>query len=210
MNDDSGTSTSEPTIGTNEVDISSFVDLTLGDWAAVAALVVAGIALLQFWRTVRQNRAIVLLGLDQRWNEQSMLDARAKLYKLMQEVDAKASKDCPGAPPARVRERSETLFAERLEEIHNTNLLDYNELKRLCSIFEMVGFLARRRYLPERDAIDLFGGAILSVGRVFSHHIEHLQNQAGATGRVWEHTVWLIKKTRKVAAGSPRSKYRGP
>ena len=209
MNENSSASASEPTIGGSEVNVPTFFDLALGDWAAIAALVVAFVALFQFWRTVRQNRATILLSLDQRWNGAPMLDARAILYKLMQDVDAEAAKDYPGAPPARVREKSETLFAERLENIHRTKLSDYEKLKRLCGFFEMTGFLTRRRYVPKRDTIDLFGGAILSVGRVFSHHIEHLQNQAGATGKVWEHAVWLIKKTRKVAGRLPRSKYRG-
>ena len=44
------------------------------------------------------------------------------------------------------------------------------------------------------------GGAILSAGRTFSQHIESLQSRPGDTGKVWEHMIWLVGETRKVAA----------
>ncbi len=177
-----------------------FVDLTLGDWAAVAALVVAAVAVAQFWRTVRQNRAGILLSMDARWNDKPMLEARAALYELMREVDQAAKENSLGGPPSRIKEKSEELFAERLEIIHNTELERYNKLKRICGFFEMAGYLARNRYIPPKDVINLFGGAILSAGRVFSHHIENLQSRPGDTGKVWEHMIWLVGETRKVAA----------
>lgn len=176
-----------------------FVDLTLGDWAVVAALVVAAVALAQFWRTVRQNRAGILLSMDARWNDKPMLEARAALNELMLEVDQAAKEQSRGEPPSRIKEKSEEIFAERLEKIHDDELDRYNKLKRICSFFEMAGYLARNRYIPRKDVINLFGGAILSAGRTFSHHIENLQSRPGDTGKVWEHMIWLVVETRKVA-----------
>ncbi len=177
-----------------------FVDLTLGDWAAFAALVVAALALAQFWRTVRQNRAGILLSMDARWNDKSMLEARTALFELMREVDQAAKEQAPGRPPLQIKEKSEEIFAERLEKIHGDELDRYNKLKRICSFFEMAGYLARNRYIPRKDVINLFGGAILSAGRTFSQHIESIQSRPGDTGKVWEHMIWLVGETRKVAA----------
>ncbi len=183
-----------------DTEAAPFVDLTLGDWAAVAALVVAAVALAQFWRTVRQNRAGILLSMDARWNDKPMLEARTALNELMREVDQAAKEQSRGGPPSRIKEKSEEIFAERLENIHADELDRYNKLKRICSFFEMAGYLARNRYIPRKDVINLFGGAILSAGRTFSQHIENLQSRPGDTGKVWEHMIWLVGKTRKVAA----------
>ena len=182
------------------VEAAALIGLTLGDWAAFAALVVAGIAVVQFWRTVRQNRATILLNMDARWNDKSMLEARSALTELMREIDEAAQEQSRGVTASRIKEKSEEIFAERLEKIHDDDLDRYNKLKRVCGFFEMAGYLARNRYIPRKDVINLFGGAILSAGRTFSQHIENLQSRPGDTGKVWEHMIWLVVKTRKVAA----------
>ena len=187
----------DPDVGSASV---PFLDLSLGDWAAFAALVVAAVAVVQFWRTVRQNRAAILLSLHERWNDVPMLEARTALNELMREVDQAARDQTRGGPPSRIKEKSEGIFAERLEQLYGDESDRYNKLKRLCSFFEIAGYLARNRYIPQKDVINLFGGAILSVGRVFSHHIENLQSRPGDTGKVWEHMIWLVGETRKVAA----------
>ncbi len=75
----------------------------------------------------------------------------------------------------------------------------YPEYMRLVGFLETLGYVARKGYLPKADTINLFGGTILACRRTFYGHIKQIQAKPGTTGRAWEHAVWLMDETQRVA-----------
>ena len=146
-----------------------------------------------------QAHAALLLELDRRWNETAMVDAQQKIGKLMREIDAKAEARWKHLPPKDIRDRSQDLYAEEMKRLSENGGSPYQEYMRLIVFLEMLGYVARKGYLPKADTINLFGGTILACRRVFYGHIKQIQAKPGTTGRAWEHAVWLMDEVRRVA-----------
>ena len=135
--------------------------------------------------------------LDARWTSPQMSSTAKEVWDLMKEIDAQAEKDNAGLPPEELRQKSEELFAKHLAALHKANDPKYQNYIDLISFFETMGYVAKKKYLSKGDALDLFGGVILSVGRVMHMHIRTLQARPGTTGLAWEHTLWLIDEMRE-------------
>lgn len=144
-----------------------------------------------------QAHAALLLELDRRWNETAMVDAQRKTWKLIRKIDAKAEERWKHLPPKDIRERSREIYAEEMKRLSEDGGSPYPEYMRLVGFLEILGYVSRKGYLPKADAINLFGGAILTCRRAFYGHIKQIQAKPGTTGRAWEHAVWLMDEVRR-------------
>ncbi len=175
-------------------------ELNLGDLAtALVALVAVLVAWRQLHAMVLQTRANTLLALDQRWESEPLVSLRADLLRLIETVTQRAREQWPGLSEAERRSRSAELYAAELQNMRANDR--YLRLFQICGFFETVGHVARSNYIPASDIINLLGGSILQTGMVFKPHIDKLHREEGADVRQYEHFLWLVNETRRVAEG---------
>ena len=195
--------------------ISAIKSFGGAEWTAVATVVVALIALVtlpitayQVWHTRQQNKAAVLLGLDGRWEGEFLQEPKKELWALVLLVDKQAEDQRGGQPKEAVFDRSEELFAATLNEMEVGDHERYQKLMKVLSFVETAGYVAKSGYLDKDDIINLFGGVLLAMRRVFFRHIKAVQEKPGTTGRAWRNSEWLFNETKKVAKAAPKQKGR--
>ena len=149
----------------------------------------------------KTNKANVLLSLDQRWESEPILSARADLQMLIESVRAEATQRWPGLSEAERKRRSSEIFAEKLQQMRiAADKTRYLQLFRICGFLETLGYVAATGYLPVKDVINLLGGSILTAEMVFNPHMDKLLNEEGADKRMYECCRWLFEETKKHAA----------
>lgn len=171
-------------------------DVSVGDLATAAAVVIAVVALLLGWYQLRgltrQTRATALLALDERWEGAEMAGARADLERVIRAVQAEAVRR--STPQNQVSEID--VFPEALEELRRLDPGRHTQLLRICGFFETTAYAAREHYLKTSDLHRLFGVSIRDSGFVFHQHIMDLQTRWGVP-KLFEHYVWLLDEVRK-------------
>lgn len=144
-----------------------------------------------------QTRAHVLLALDQRWESEPILSARADMQTLIDKVRGQAAQKWKGLSEVEVKRRSSEIYAAELQQMRTSNKTQYLHLFEICGFFETVGYVAHARYIPVEDFINLLGVAIQTTGMVFKPHLEKLLGEEGADKSIYESFLWLLDETEK-------------
>jgi len=138
--------------------------LTAGVTVAVGVGLIL-IAWSQLSAMQKTSRAALLEQLVARWSTPPMTGARRKANQLIQEVETAHKEE-----PLDQRKLSEAAdFTGRLTELRTNAPDDYLSLIEICSFFETVGFVAKKKYVNLRDIYELYGGSILQVGTLSMH-----------------------------------------
>jgi hypothetical protein len=166
-------------------------DVSVGDLATAAAVVIAVVALLLGWYQLRgltrQTRATALLALDERWEGPEMTAVRAELERVIEAVQLESRR----RSTARNRVWPVDIFPDALEQLRQVDPARHSQLLRFCGFFETTAYAARAHYLKASDLHSLFGASIRESGIVFRQHIKELQ-RLWELPRLYEHYVWLI------------------
>ena len=182
----------------------------IGTWVlALIAIPTLGYAAHQIHLTRQQNRADILMTLENRWNSPKLVVARKKIRAFINEIDNKAKAEKTGQRAAEVMEYSEDLFAQKIDEESQIQNSDkYDAILEILDFTETAGYIARKNYIPKEDVIMLFGGALLSFRRAMRQHILKVQEIPGTTGRAWTYSLWLFYEVHKVAERIKKEKLR--
>jgi hypothetical protein len=143
-----------------------------------------------------QTRATVLLTLDERWESEPMLSVRRELQILISVVEAEVALAGSLSADA-IRLRTAPVFAARLDRMRRDDFEQYFRLSKVSGFFETVGYVARVGYIPLDDVINLLGGSVLEVGRLFRPHVQATKEQPGGDPRIYEHFLWLLDELEK-------------
>ena len=175
--------------------------LTAGITAAVGAGLIF-IAWSQLSALQKTSKAALLEQLDRRWSTPPMTGARHKANQLIQEVETAHKEE-----PLEQRKLSEAAdFTGRLtklrEDVNTAD--DYLSLMEICSFFETVGFVAKKKYVNLQDIYELYGGSILLAGTLFDAYLESRRRALREQGytveakKHYEYFSWLAKEVRNL------------
>lgn len=150
---------------------------------------------------VDQHIAQILVTLHQRWHSQELRDSRDKVYRLLQEVQNDIIERNPDMRGDMVAQEASRFCPTRLKALSSEKIDDYRQMMRVVGFCELTGYLVHAGYIPERDMLELLGGAILTVGTVFEDHITNeIQKRPTSTGKEFEHALSLIKAAQRMEA----------
>jgi len=138
-----------------------------------------------------EARARILLDLDMRWESQSMLATRTALLKIVQEVKNEIDIAWAHVSEREKREKRGEAYAERLKKLHDTNLEAYGKFMEICGFFETVGYMAKHDYIPTKDIIELYGGALHLAGEIFGIHVRK-RREDERDERLFEYFMYLV------------------
>jgi len=156
-------------------------EITVGDIATSAAVVVAVMAAWFAWSQLRglsrQTRATVLLTLDERWESEHMFTLRKEYEDFLEHAFSEANRRSTRQRPVDVLQVCGELL-EALRVSRDAKEAErYSKLFRLCGFFETLGYATTAQYIRVADVHGLLGASIAECGLVFKSHILGLQRQ---------------------------------
>lgn len=169
--------------------------------AGITAAVGIGIILMAWYQLshmVKTSKAALLEQLDRRWSTPPMTGARHKAHQLIQEVETAHKEE-----PLEQRKLSEAVdFTGRLTKLREdlNTADDYLSLLEICSFFETVGFVAKKKYVNLQDIYELYGGSILLAHTLFDAYLESQRHALRERGYMveakkhYEYFSWLAKE----------------
>ena len=164
--------------------------------AGITALMAAGLVAVA-WKQLsainKSSKAEVLKQLDTRFSTPPMTRARDEARHLFSEMYERYS----GEPDAQRELSAIRDFTAKLSELKGANDKKYYMLMDICSFFEAMGYMARKKYVLPQDIYEVFGGPILIAGKFFETHIKDLQKGPPKEPKLFEHFAWLLSEVRR-------------
>lgn len=164
----------------------------------IVLALIAVVALLAAYYQLRNQklatRASILLGLDERFASQSMQEAITEENALIDRINAQAQHEFSGLGKKEWKQKRSELYPKELERMRNETPPDkYIRLMRICGFFETVGYVARSKYVPLNDILNLFSPAIEDAGQIFRSHVHKLRDIYSEA--IYDNFLWLVEKT---------------
>ena len=181
----------EPNIIKETVVITEHEWLEYASWAA--QILVAAIALIAAIVAYRQLKemadyrkqriqianANMLMQLVHRFESHDMTESRQLFSKIKDEVNHTICARHPVAVDEEKLQRITDEWTQYLNTLRKDEGEKYFTLLRIVDFFEEVGTMIKKKYISPDDAMELFKGPILAVGRNFSRHISSRQKEIG-------------------------------
>lgn len=157
--------------------------------------VIAARALAQ---STSQSRVQTLLALKQLYNSSEMKEATEAMYVLMDKVYDEV-KRAENESVDELRARQALKFSEYLANIEKIDPQRYRNMQRCCFLSEFLGYIVMADLMPKQDIIEFFGGALLEIADVYAARLRDQAAAAHATGKEFEHSLWLFDEVQAVA-----------
>jgi hypothetical protein len=87
-------------------------------------------------------------------------------------------------------------FKRALSPARGRKLPDIRKLSAYLNFFETLGTYARKRYVPERELLTLYEGAILEIDLAFREIIAVWQSRPSSPDGLFRNAIYLMKRTR--------------
>ena len=159
-------------------------------WAAAIIVAIAGV--LEIRNRSRQARASFLLEHHVQWL--SLTESRNAFNTLKKEVSGDVEKEYPALKEAALEDKKRDAFEPKLNEIFEDDQPRYRLLLQTIGFFENLGYMVKRNYIPEADAIALYRGPIADMGVVVARHIAWRQNAANIPPGLYENLLYLVRR----------------
>jgi hypothetical protein len=169
-------------------------------------LIVAVVALLYARAEVKESRrnsaiiatqaqATFLLRLVDEWNSPEVREARKCFVihstKVKQDVFSHNNHLKDSEIMSEVKER----FRVEIRKMKEEDIVgDYSTLMLMCSFFETVGLLVRKKYVDINDIDALFRGPILNISTYFAPHIKDRQREKDSAPGMYENVLYLASE----------------
>ncbi|MCJ7790921.1 MAG: hypothetical protein MUP49_00650 [Dehalococcoidia bacterium] len=171
--------------------------------AIVTALMAGGLVYVA-WKQLSSihgsSKAEVLRQIEARFSSPPMMGAREQARLIFFELE----KRHVSKKETEREQNTITDFTNRLAELKDANDKKYFMLIDICSFYEMVGYLTYKNYVEFDDIYELFGGAILTSGKLFETHIKDLQIGPPKDPKLFERFIWLLDEVRTKYKMTPR------
>lgn len=179
-------------------DLVGFGTLSVAAWALWVARGQLAAMASQTSAMAQQTRVDTLLRLAERWASEPLLSSRKEVWNLMKEVGDEANGRWPDAAEDELRARCRELFETKLGEISTSDREKLRLLFQMCDFFETVGYLAKGKYIPIADTVNLLGVGVLQVAAVFEGRIVNSRNDP----KEYEWFLWLVNETRRAGVSA--------
>lgn len=163
-------------------------------WAAVVIVAIVGV--IEIRSRSQQARAAFLLENHVQW--QALSDARLTFNALVNEIARPVEKNHSGEGSSALEGFKRDAFEPEINSLYESKSKikqeTYRDLTNLAGFFETMGYMVKRKYIPEGDAINLYMGPILQMGTVLARHIAWRQNKIHTPPGLYENLLYLIER----------------
>lgn len=171
-------------------------------WSQIAiAFIAAGAAIFAGFQVRAMNtaraeqlrilNATLLMELDKRWDSGEMQRARRAFQDTFEQVNGVVASNHPNLRDTEKDQKIREEWTKTLGEMRKSAKPTYARLMIICGFFETVGLMVKREYISIDDALDLFAGPIINVGRCFRGHIKDREKEMGVPSGLYEHALEL-------------------
>lgn len=195
-----------------------FLGLDVERWALIFTFFMAGGAIAMARSAKQQNKlakaglnfavdqhiAQILVTLHGRWHSEELRDSREKVYHFLKEVQQEIIERNPDMKSVAITHQASQDCPKSLTALSVADIKKYRMMMRVVGFYELAGYLVNAGYIPEKDVIELLGGALLTLGTVFEGHILDMRKLPNSSGKDFEHALALIKAAQKVEAAARR------
>ena len=168
--------------------------------AAIATAIAAWTAVSSLKAQLMQSNASFLLQLSIRFNEMDI--ARNTVGDLKRLIMHKIKEEHGDLDDESKSAELRTFYCSEMRKIrdgkhHKYGVDDYKEIIKLCSFFEIVGLMTKKKYVSIDDIIEWIRGPIEDFEIMFSHHIAEREKEFGTPPGLFGNALWLAKNVTK-------------
>ena len=176
--------------------------MDLATWALVIAAVAGTLVA---WRQLHlvavQARATLLLALDERWESTALRPCRDAMQNVLERLLTGPMQEWAGLPLGQREQHFRDLCAAEMQRLRIEDKPCYNQIMQVAGLLETVGFVARKKYLPVADVVELLGGSIEGAGDLLCAHLRKFQEEE-LDEELYEHFLWLVTQAEEHARGT--------
>jgi hypothetical protein len=156
-------------------------------------------AVMSLQESARTRKAGLLLQLDDRFEADSMKEARTLMRTTQDAVKSAVTQANLHATDEAKEEPMRAEWGKQLSAMRASNQQDYMKLLAYVGFFETVGRMVKLKYVSLEDIVSLFEEPILNMERAFRQHAAD-RIALGAPKGLFENAFHLADLSKKMAA----------